>query len=483
MASLSSVANNNELHVVMFPWLAFGHMMPFLELSKRLAERGHRVSFVSTPRNIQRLPKIPPSLSSLVHLVELPLSPTDGLPENAEATVDLSYHKVQYLKKAFDGLEGPLTRFLESSSPDWILHDFAPHWLSPITAKLGLPSAFFSLFNASALAFFGPPNALLGGDDDCRTKPEDFTVPPKWVPFPLAFRLYEILRMVDGLDRNASGVSDTYRIGSAVLGCDIVVIRSCMEFESESDCLRLLEEKIYCKPVIPVGLLPLAAPAVKDAMGEDDKWLDQQGRGSVVYVAFGSEVTLSQEDVTELAVGLELSELPFFWVLRKPSSLTQEEWGLLPDGFEERTKGRGVVCRGWAPQQRILAHPSVGGFLTHCGWSSIIEALEFGHAFILLPYLADQGLNARLLAWRKLGVEIQRDERSGSFTRSSVAESLRLVMVSDEGAELRANARKMAEMVGNKQLHDQYVDHLISYMQENRRSHVTRKAWPLKPGK
>ncbi|KAI9110096.1 hypothetical protein K1719_019137 [Acacia pycnantha] len=84
-----------EILVVMLPWSAFGHMMPFFQLSIALAKSGVRVSFVSTPINMERLPKIPSDLASLITLVALPLPklPNGDLPEGAEATVDIPFKK------------------------------------------------------------------------------------------------------------------------------------------------------------------------------------------------------------------------------------------------------------------------------------------------------------------------------------------------------------------------------------------------------
>jgi len=112
---------NEKLHIVVFPWLAFGHMGPFFELAKLIAQKGHKISFVSTPRNIHRLPKVPENLQPLVDLIELPLPRVDKLPENAEATVDIPHHLIPHLKQAFDGLEQPLTMFLERCKPHWII--------------------------------------------------------------------------------------------------------------------------------------------------------------------------------------------------------------------------------------------------------------------------------------------------------------------------------------------------------------------------
>ncbi|KAG6621017.1 hypothetical protein I3843_08G136000 [Carya illinoinensis] len=253
------MAESKKLHIAMFPWVAFGHIIPFLELGKLIAQTGHRVSFISTPKNIERLPEIPPDIATSLTLVKLPLPHVENLPENAEATMDVPYHLVPYLKIAHDGLQEPLSRFLESSTPDWIIHDFAPHWLPPIATKLGIPRVFFSIFRASSLCFFGP---LKGNTDTtARTEPEQFTVPPKWVPFPskMVFRVFEAKKLLDNFDENASGVSDWARLVSAASGAEAVAIKTCVEIESE--WLKLLSD-LYEMDVIPVGLLP---PSTKKA--------------------------------------------------------------------------------------------------------------------------------------------------------------------------------------------------------------------------
>ncbi|KAF2285274.1 hypothetical protein GH714_042316 [Hevea brasiliensis] len=435
------MAPSSKLHIAMFPWLAFGHMIPYLELAKLIAQKDHKVSFISTPRNIDHLPRLHPNLVPLITFVRLPLPWVDGLPENAEATSDVPYDTVQYLKKAYDGLKELITRFLETSDPDWLLYDFVPCWLPEIATRLGISNAFFSIFLGSTLSFAKPHSAI-----DDRKKPEDFTVPPKWVSFPtkVTFRLYEILRVFDFVTGNTSDVSDMDRLQEVIRSCEMVVVRSCMEFEPE--WLQLLED-IHGKPFIPVGMLPTTEydnDEQTDTWRSIKQWLDKQEKRSVVYVAFGSEAKPSQEELTEIALGLELSGLPFFWVLRMRRGLADTEVLELPDGFEERTKGRGVVvCISWAPQLKILAHDSVGGFLTHSGWSSVVEALQHERALILLTFLADQGFNARLLEEKNMGYPIPRNEFDGYFSRDSVAESLRLVMVKEEGKIYREKAKEI----------------------------------------
>ncbi|KAL7192615.1 hypothetical protein ACSBR2_024438 [Camellia fascicularis] len=96
------------------------------------------------------------------------------------------------------------------------------------------------------------------------------------------------------------------------------------------------------------------------------------------------------------------------------------------------------------------------GFLTHYGWSSVIEGLQFGKPLIMLPFMVDQGLNARVLHKKKVGIEIPKDEEDRSFTRNLVADSIRLVMVdNNEGLIYRKKVREMSALFGDKVLHDQ----------------------------
>ncbi|XP_057497131.1 UDP-glycosyltransferase 91A1-like [Actinidia eriantha] len=470
------MSKDQKLHIVMFPWLAFGHMIPFLELSKLIAQKGHKITFLSTPKNIDRLPKLPPHLSPLITLTKTPLPRVDKLPHDAEATIDLPYDQVKYLKMAYDQLQQPITQLLQDSRPDWVIYDFAPYWLGPIADKLGISTAYFSIFIASSLCFLGPTEILLGRRDDERTKPDDFTVPPKWIPFEttVAFKLFEIKRIFDDVTGDDENIPAMYRMGVVIEGCDLLLVRSSFEFEPQ--WLKLLHE-IHRKPVLPVGQLSPVMMTIQDSGNDDENkewkeikgYLDKQEKGSVVYVAFGSEAKPNQLELTEIAHGLELSGLPFFWALRKRRGPADPEPVELPDGFEDRVRGRGVVWTGWAPQVKILSHDSVGGFLSHSAWSSVVEAIRFEKPLILLTFLAEQGLNARVLEEKKMGYSIPRDDQDGSFTRDSVADSVRLVVVEGEGKVYRDKVREIKEVFVDRNIQDKYVNDLMGYLKSHKK--------------
>ncbi|KAL2249318.1 UNVERIFIED_CONTAM: UDP-glycosyltransferase 91C1 [Sesamum indicum] len=456
------------LHIVMFPWLAIGHLRPFLRLSICLAQKGHRISFISTPRNLHRAVKVPQDLSHLINVIAFPLPEVEHLPPHAESSMDVPHVKQQLLKVAFDLLRPLVSDFLDNvrPKPDWIVYDYASHWLPKLAEEIGISRAFFSLFTAAFMAFLGSPSALMD-QKYSRSTAADFTVVPEWIPFPsnMAFRLHEMSKnMEKDADGNEydSGTSDSIRFGLSIDGSEIVIFRSCVEFEPEwFDLVR----QLYQKPVIPVGILP-----VEDEEHDNNEewlkikqWLDAQKDDSLVYVALGTEAALSQTEAQELALGLEQCGLPFFWVLNR-NYLPE----MLPDGFHDRVANRGMVYTEWAPQIKILSHPAVGAFLTHCGWNSATEALGFGRVLILFPVMNDQGLNARLLQEKKVGVEIPRNEKDGSFTRDSVSETVRLVLVSEEGRKVRENARKMKELFGDKSRSSSYVDSLVQHMVQTR---------------
>ncbi|KAH7862256.1 hypothetical protein Vadar_002154 [Vaccinium darrowii] len=460
----------SKIHVVLLPFPAFGHLMPFYQLAITLAKAGVYVSYISTPKNIQRLPRPPQNLSPMINFVSLPLPVLESnpLPEGTEATVDIPVEQIQYLNKAFDQLQKPLEKFVVEHSPDWLVVDLLNPRAADVGKDCGVPVLGFSAFSAAACLFFGPPEYITGdGGKRVRSSVKSLTSPPEWVTFPslVAYRNFEAAGILIGwFGEDASGMSAVERIAKTINSCQAVAIRNSRELGGE---YLSLYAKLIGKPVIPVGLLPPENPKelqiTDESWIETFKWLDQQEPKSVVFVGFGSECRLSREQVHEIAYGLEESELPFLWALRKPH-WAKDDFDALPPGFSQRINfHKQKVCIGWAPQKEILAHPSIGGSLFHAGWGSAIETLKFGHCLVVLPFVIDQGLNARFLVENGLAVEIERGEE-GSFKRSDIAMALREAMARKEGEGMRAHSRDVAAVVGDRELHDGYVAEFVEYL-------------------
>jgi len=246
--------------------------------------------------------------------------------------------------------------------------------------------------------------------------------------------------------------------------CTVTAMRSSLEWEPE---FLPLVSPLVGKPVVPFGLLPPSHDGGRGANANGDhaavRWLDAQPPSSVLYVALGSEVPLRVEQVHELALGLELAGTRFLWALRNPGGVPDAD--ILPAGLQGRTSGRGLVTTGWVPQTSVLAHGAVGGFLTHCGWNSLIEGLLYGRPLVMLPIFGDQGPNARLMEGKKVGLQVPRDEHDGSFDRHGVASAVRAVMLEEETRGVFvANALKLQGIVADKELQERYIDEFIQQL-------------------
>ncbi|XP_015082409.1 zeatin O-xylosyltransferase-like [Solanum pennellii] len=187
-------------------------------------------------------------------------------------------------------------------------------------------------------------------------------------------------------------------------------------------------------------------------------WLNKQPPKSVIYVSFGTSTSFSAEQIKELAIGLELSKQKFIWVLRNadvgdPVNNKCEENRSgpleLPEGFEERVKGVGLVVREWAPQQEIFAHPSTGGFMSHCGWTSCLESIIEGVPIAAWPIQFDQPKNAFLVAEvLKIGLHVREwEQRNELVTASTIQNIVSKLMASEEGDMIRKRAQELSKAV------------------------------------
>jgi len=201
--------------------------------------------------------------------------------------------------------------------------------------------------------------------------------------------------------------------------------------------------------IIPIGPL-VASNRLGDSVGsfwqEDStclEWLDQQPPQSVIYLAFGSSTVLSPTQFQELALGLDLTNRPFLWVSRPditngtPNAFLQE--------FKDRVSPQGKIVT-WAPQQNVLAHPSVACFVSHCGWNSVIEGVCNGVPFLCWPYFADQFFNQSYICdiW-KVGLGFNKDEH-GIITRGEIKNRVEQLLSNEE---FKATSLELKETVMN----------------------------------
>ncbi|KAF2291706.1 hypothetical protein GH714_035288 [Hevea brasiliensis] len=207
------------------------------------------------------------------------------------------------------------------------------------------------------------------------------------------------------------------------------------------DCLEesLLAEqqlKQFPIPIFTVGPMHKFAPACSSSLLKEDtsciEWLDKQDPNSVLYISLGSMACTDEKELAEMAWGLANSKQPFLWVIR-PGSIMGSEWiESLPEGLMEAVGERGCIVK-WAPQRQVLAHPSVGGFWTHCGWNSTLETISEGVPMICRPCFADQLVTARFVShvWR-IGLQLE-----NQLERNEIEKSVRRLMIDEDGEEMR----------------------------------------------
>ncbi|KAL2487393.1 UDP-glycosyltransferase 86A1 [Abeliophyllum distichum] len=174
------------------------------------------------------------------------------------------------------------------------------------------------------------------------------------------------------------------------------------------------------------------------------QWLDTKPHGSVLYVSFGSYAHTSKHEISEIANGLLLSGVNFIWVLR-PDIVSSDESDFLPVGFEESVKGRGRIV-SWCCQIAVISHPAIGGFLTHCGWNSILESIWCSVPLLCYPLLTDQFTNRKLIV-DDLRVGINLCDDKNSVNRKEVSENINRLMKANASSEIREQVKKVKKSI------------------------------------
>ncbi|MCD7464513.1 hypothetical protein HAX54_052910 [Datura stramonium] len=233
-----------------------------------------------------------------------------------------------------------------------------------------------------------------------------------------------------------------------------ILINTVTEFEGHA--VNSLASDPELPPVYTVGfLLDLEAQKGKgNSKPEDEeimKWLDQQPPSSVLFLCFGSAGIFEPPQLIEIAIALERSGVSFLWSIHRPADAEPTKFEeILPEGFLERTKNRGIVC-GWAPQVDILAHKATGAFVSHCGWNSTAESLWHGVPIVTWPLYAEQQINAfQLVRDLEMAVELTLDYRMRDSDHREIVKAeemekaIRCIMDSEN--PLRKRVKDMGEI-------------------------------------
>ncbi|XP_027107406.1 UDP-glycosyltransferase 83A1 [Coffea arabica] len=420
--------NHPHPHVLAIPYPAQGHVLPLMELALCLVRQGIRVTFVNSEFDHKRVTK---SLSqednvpAMMQLVSIP----DGLEswEDRNDLIKLTLSVYQVMPANLECLIKSINQS-DSDKITCIIADETMGWALEIAKKMRIKAVDFWPASASVLAqIFGIPKLMDDGIiSSTGTVLKNQMVKlsptmPEMKPEHLVWTCFSDLTL-------QKFSFDTFLKSNTIVKlADWFICNTSCELEAAAFTLF--------PQILPVGPL-LASNRLGKSVGsfwpEDSDclaWLDKQPPQSVIYVAFGSFTVFDPTQFRELALGLELINRPFLWVVRQ--DLTTETDNAYPEGFKDRIQGRGLLA-GWAPQQQVLSHPSVACFLSHCGWNSTIEGLSSGVPFLCWPYFADQFLNEKYICdvW-KIGLGFERDA-NGIIAREEIKNKIEQLLTVGE---------------------------------------------------
>ncbi|CAH9093775.1 unnamed protein product [Cuscuta epithymum] len=427
--------------VLMFPFLAHGHITPYLGLAKNLSDRGFLIYLCSTPILLVSIKKMIPEIySGSILPVELHLPHLPDLPPHYHTTNGLPPHLHPTLRKALRMSKPNFSNILHTLKPDLLIFDFLQIWAEVMARDLHIPAIRFYNACAATSSYIN----FMTRNASSASQTESY-------PYPA-------LRLKGGGEAIfRAAVDNVIKTGREPEEClsepQMVLMSTSMEMEPEY--IEYYSRTIGCK-VVPVGILAQEPQAEESPENTEEilDWLRKKDEGSVLYISFGSEYFLTKEEMNEMAHGLELlmdpTEISFIWVLRFPKGEKSSAQDSLPHGFVKRIGERGRIVEGWAPQVRILAHPSVGGFVTHCGWNSIMESLNFAVPIIALPMHVDQPVNARFLVEKGLAVEIERGG-DGKLRREEMAKAVDEAIGGENGEALKMRVKNMSFRLKMKQ--------------------------------
>ncbi|KAJ8570831.1 hypothetical protein K7X08_037803 [Anisodus acutangulus] len=438
-------------HAILFPYPLQGHVIPFVNLAIKLASNGFTITFINTQSVHQRISKSQPNINDVEGndifsgarksgLDIRDVTIYDGFPIDFDRSLNHdTYFETIMNDFVFhvDELVGKLV--VPDPSPNILVADTFFVWPSTIAKKYNLVNVSYWTEPALVLSVYYHLDLLRkNGHYDCIDKRHDII---DYIPGVKAIKRTDLSSYIQSNDTNMVENRIIHKaIFTGVKKAEFIICNTVQELESET--IVALQEN---QPIYAIG--PLFSPGFTNSSvstslwSESDctDWLDTKPQGSVLYVSFGSYAHTTKENIMEIAHGLEVSEVDFIWVLR-PDIVSSEEIDYLPVGYKDRIKDRGLIVP-WCCQTVVISHPAVGGFLTHCGWNSILESIWCSVPFICFPLLTDQFTNRKLVVddW-KIGINLC---DKGSITRDEVAENVKILMRGKAAEEMKQKIKKI----------------------------------------
>ncbi|CAA2992263.1 UDP-glycosyltransferase 92A1-like [Olea europaea subsp. europaea] len=448
-------------NVLLFPFMAKSHIIPFLALAQQIERKGYTITFVNTSINIKKLQKFLPSNSS-IRLLEIPFNAAEhGLPPEAENSDSLPYKLVLRILEASSCLEQPFRKLLADlvegngggEKPVCVVADFIFDWTAHVAHEFGVFHAIFSCTGGYGMACY---YSMWLNLPHKHTESQEFMLPD----FPEAGKFHVTQLSPALLVAQEDDPFTTFQRKNLPnwSKSDGILFNTFEEIDKRG--LTYFRRKLGI-PVLAVGPILLSEydrsrigrkPAISPASCIE--WLNKKQPNSVLFISFGSQNTISASQMLQLAKALDSSRTNFIWVVRPPlghdmdADFVPQDW--LPEGFVQHIEDQemGLIVEKWGPQMEILSHKSTAAFLSNCGWNSVLESLKNGVPLIGWPMAAEQYYNAKVLV-EEAGVCVE-VARGTCFEvrQEEIMEKIELVMGDNyKSKEIKRKACEIKELI------------------------------------
>ncbi|XP_043719823.1 phloretin 4'-O-glucosyltransferase-like [Telopea speciosissima] len=440
----------SQLHFFVISFPAQSHINPALQFAKRLIRTGAHVTFITSVSAHRRMTKTA-TLDGLTYA-----SFSDGYDDVFLPSYDFLHYMTQLKRCSSQALTDLTMAAANERRPvTCIFYNFLLSWVAELARDLHVPSAVLWIQPAALLDLY---YFYLNGYGDLireNNKDPSFSIELPGLPVLTSRDLPSFLLPSD---ENLSQphvmpfVQELFQNLKKETKARVLV----NSFEAlEVEALKAIDKF----SIVAIG--PLIPSAFSDGKDSSDTsfggdmmigssrdyidWLDSKPEASVVYVSFGTTSVLSKDQVREIAKGLLESRRPFLWVIRPtPANGKEEEEKEMVENMEELKKNGMMVP--WCSQVEVLCHPSIGCFVTHCGWNSTLESLVAGVPMVTFPQWSDQATNAKLIkdVW-KTGLRLDLN-KEGLVEGDEIKRCVEIVMKGENGEEMRRNAKRWKEL-------------------------------------
>ncbi|KAK8517602.1 hypothetical protein V6N13_127765 [Hibiscus sabdariffa] len=447
--------DSTKTHAVLLSSPGLGHLTPVLELGKRLRTLNFKVTiFVVSSRTSAAESQLIESFMSL-NLCEVILLPSPDISHIVDPEAAVFTRLAVVMRETRPAFSSAISAL--SFPPTVLIVDLFGSDNLEVADEFKIPKFVYIATHACflALTLYLPVlhERVIGEYVDEKSAlfiPGCKSLLPEYVVDPM-------------LRRSDQQYLEYLNIGIKIPMADGILVNTWEELQPATLAAlrdRKLWGDIIKVPIFPIGPMVTPASPIDSNKTEVFDWLEKQPIESVLYVSFGSGGLLSNEQMVELAYGLELSQQRFIWVVRPPAQKKSSDGSFftvgnssnaneglasyLPEGFLDRTKNVGFIVWDWAPQVEILRHESVGGFLSHCGWNSTLESITNGVPLIAWPLYAEQRMNAALLAEElKVAVRPKTLPWKGIVGREEIKMVVETLLVEEEGHAMRGRVKEL----------------------------------------